>query len=62
MRVGSETYSRAIVSGSLIVEPTDSNTAEFFDALFADDVDFSDVGVQEFAKRALVRLSSLTSG
>jgi predicted ATPase with chaperone activity len=40
-----------IVSGSLIVEPTDSNTDEFFDRLHSDDVDFSDV-------RARVRQAS----
>ncbi len=43
-----------IVSGSLIVEPTDSNMDEFFDRPHSDDVAFSDVPAQEFAKRALV--------
>lgn len=47
-----------IVSGSLIAEPTDSNTDEFFDQLHSDDVDFSDVCGQEFAKRALVTAAS----
>jgi predicted ATPase with chaperone activity len=42
----------------VIVEPTDSNTDKFFDRLHSDDVDFSDVRVQEFAKRALVTAAS----
>jgi predicted ATPase with chaperone activity len=47
-----------IVRGSLIVEPTDSNTDEYFDHLHSDDVDFSDVRAQEFTKRALVAAAS----
>lgn len=47
-----------IVSGSLMVEPTDSNTDECFDHLHSDDVDFSHVRVQEFAKRVLVTAAS----
>jgi magnesium chelatase family protein len=47
-----------IESGSLIVEPTDSNTDEFFDRIHSDDVDFSDLRAQKFAKRALVTAAS----
>ncbi len=47
-----------IVSCSLIVEPTDSNTDEFFDRPRSDDVAFSDVRVPEFAKGALVTAAS----
>jgi predicted ATPase with chaperone activity len=47
-----------IVNGSLIVEPTDSNMDEVFDRLHSDDVDFSDVRLLDFAKRALVTAAS----
>ena len=47
-----------IVSGALMVEPTDSNTDECFDRLDSDDVDLSELRVQEFAKRTLVTAPS----
>ena len=47
-----------ILISPLIVVPTDSNTDECFDQLHSADVDFSDVRVQEFAKRALVTAAS----